>query len=213
MIPLLPLLAAVALSASSAGLTFDPANLDVQTLRSLAERGAVVIVDNDAAGKLKLVTAGIVVDAPPQAVFDTAMDYEHYTEFMPQVEKCKVTAAAPDHKDVDLTIKIHFSLFSTSVKYQERVTWNAPQSIDVLFNGGDLKTGGGSWRMVPLDGGKRTLAFYSTMSDLRSTSMITRQLLKDQPSMESAIQASTTSMVVGAVKKRTEAVAATQAAR
>lgn len=206
------MLAAVAISGSATDLAFNPENLDTKTLRTLAERGTSVIVDSDATGALKLVTASIVVNAPPQAVFDTAMDFAHFPEFMPQVESAKVDADAPDHKNVQLGLKFKFSVISTSMKYTERVTWTAPERITFQFVEGDLTKGGGSYRMLPLDGGTKTLLFYSTISDLRSTGFLTRTLIKEQPPMEAAIQVSTASVVAEAIKKRAEATKPTTAA-
>lgn len=202
---LLTVLAAVAINTSAGGLAFDPEGLDLKTLRTVAERGTAVIVDADGKGALKLVTAGIVIDATPQAVYDVATDFAHYPEFMPQVQTSKVVDTKPDHTDVDIGLKFHFSVISTSVAYTQRVTTSPPDKVDFKFVGGELKVGGGSWRLVPLDGGKKTLAFYSTISDLRAMGYFTRTLLKEQPSMETAIQVSTASLVAGAVKKRAEA--------
>ncbi|HVO30906.1 MAG TPA: SRPBCC family protein [bacterium] len=206
------MLAAVAISGSATDLTFNPENLDTKTLRTLAERGTSIIVDSDATGALKLVTAGIVVNAPPQAVFDTAMDFSHFPEFMPQVESAKVDIDAADHKNVQLGLKFKFSVISTSMKYTERVTWSAPERITFQFIEGDLTKGGGSYRMLPIDGGSRTLLFYSTISDLRSTGFLTRTLIKEQPPMEAAIQVSTASVVAQAIKKRAESKTSTTAA-
>lgn len=206
------MLAAVAISGSANSLTFNPESLDTRTLRTLAERGTSIIVDTDASGALKLVTAGIVVNAPPQTVFDTAMDFAHFPEFMPQVESAKVESETADHKNVQLGLKFKFSVISTSMKYTERVTWNAPESITFQFVEGDLTRGGGSYRMLPIDGGAHTLLFYSTISDLRSTGFLTRTLIKEQPPMEAAIQVSTASVVAQAIKKRAEATITTTAA-
>lgn len=201
---MIALIAAVAITSSAADLAFKPEHLDMQTLRSVAERGSVVLIDTDPKGALELVTAGVVIDAPPEKVFQVATDFDHFPEFMPQVSSAKVVNDAPDHKNVQIGLKFKFGVISTSMKYTERVTWKEPESMTFQFIEGDLTKGGGSWRFVALDGGSKTLAFYSTISDLRSTGFLTRTLIKEQPSMETAIQVSTVSVVTEAVKKRVE---------
>ncbi len=197
--------ALLAATPSSTPLVFDPEGLDIATLRKVAEHGTAVVVDSDKSG-LKLVTAGIVIDAPPQTVYDVASDYDHYKDFMPQVETAKVTATQADgSKDVEFQLKFKFSVITSSVKYTARHTYDPPKRISFEHVSGDIKSGGGSYSMVPLDGGEKTLLFYSTMSDLRSMGFLTRTLLKEQPSMEPAIHVSTASLVAGAVKARAEA--------
>lgn len=201
-------LLATALLASTTAATprvFDPEGLDIATLREVAERGTAVIVDSDRTG-LQLVTAGIVVDAPPQTVFDVAADYDHFKDFMPQVESAKVVGTTPDGaKDVEIALKFKFSVITSSVTYVARHKAEPPKRITYEYVGGDMKSGGGSYSFVPLDGGAKTLLFYSTISDLRSMGFLTRTLLKEQPSMEPAILVSTASLVASAVKARAEA--------
>src|SRR5688500_15646959 len=140
---------------------FDPEGLDIVTLRKLAERGTAVIVDSDKSG-LQLVTAGIVVDATPQEVYDAATDYDHFKEFMPQVESAKVIATKESgEKDVEFQLKFKFSVITSSVKYTARHTFDPPKRVSFEHIAGEIKSGGGSYSFVPLDGGEKTLMFYS----------------------------------------------------
>ncbi len=183
---------------------FDPAGLDPATLRALAERGSVVVVDSDAKGKVSLVTAGIVVDAPPAQVHKLVSDFAGHKAFVPQVDEAKVIATEADHQDVEMTLKFKFSVITTSCRYTIRYKTGSADTIPFEIVDGDLKGGSGSYAFLPLEGGAKTLLFYSTIYDLRKMGFLTRKLLKDQPSMESAILASSATVVAAAVKKRAE---------
>lgn len=215
-----PLFAAVILAASAPPAAkdryevraFDPAGLDVATLKTLAERGTIIVVDADAKGKTELVTAGTIVDATPDTVYEVVTDYAHFAEFMPQVEGCSVVATREDGtRDVEFALRFKFSVITQRIRYTARFHTYVPgERVAFEFVGGDLKDGGGSYVMVPWEEGAKTLLFYSTVSDLKAMGFLTRTLLKEQPQMEPAIHASTASVVSAAVKKRAEALQATR---
>lgn len=185
---------------------FDPAGLDVATLKALADRGGLVVVDNDEKGKPELVTAGTIVDATPETVYSVITDYDHFHEFMPQVESCKIVKQRDDGtRDVEFDIKVKVSVVTQRMKYTARFHKYVPnEKVAFEFISGDIKDGGGSYVLVPYDDGRKTLMFYSTVSDIKSAGYFTRKLVEDQPSMEGAMLVSTAQVVSGAVKKRAE---------
>ena len=185
---------------------FDPAGLDVNTLTTLANRGSIVIVDTNEKGKPKLVTAGTVVDAPPSVVYSVLTDYASFKDFMPQVEECTPGKVREDGmRDVKFKLKFKFSIVSQNIEYKARFEYTENEKIVFEYVDGDIKDGGGSYVLVPHEGGKKTLMFYSVISDLNSMGYFTRKLLSEQPQMEPAMHVSTASVVSTAVKKRAEA--------
>lgn len=183
---------------------FDPSGFDEKTLRAIAERGSIVMIDYDSKGALQLVTAGIVVDAPPADVYAIVSDFDHMKEFMPQVEESKIVKTKGDLRDVDFELKFKFSVITSTMKYTARFDLSKPDKITFDYVAGDLKSGGGAYVFLPLENGTKTLLFYSTISDLRSMGFLTRALLKEQPAMEPAIHVSSASVVVKAIQKRVE---------
>lgn len=192
---------------------FDAAGLDTATLKTLAERGSIVVVDNDAKGKPELVTAGTIVDATPETVYGVITDYANFADFMPQVEECKVVKERDGGgKDVEFKLKFKVSVMTQRIQYTARFHTYVPnEKVAFEYVKGDIKDGGGSYVLLPYEGGKKTLLFYSTVSDLSSTGYFTRKLIQDQPSMEGAMHVSTAQVVSGAVKKRAEKIEAKKA--
>lgn len=182
----------------------DEPGIDKNTLAQLMSGGELLIVRENAAGKLQLITSGILIDKPPATVYDVITDYEHYTEFMPSTDECTVVADNGNVKDIRFKITFKF-VVSLSVEYtlrtwfkpNEEVTWN------LLASEGDKITKTfGSWRLIPIAGGTKTAAFYSVYSDISNVFWGLRQLMKKIPSMDVALNASTCVLVLKATKNR-----------
>ena len=186
---------------------FDPSGLDLASLKTLADRGTLVMVDDDDHGKPELVTALTVVETPPEAVYDVITNYKKFTKFMPQLQRIEVLEERDDGtRDVQFELKFKFSIVSQKVKYTARFhTYEPNRKVGFEFIEGDLKDGGGSYLLLPWNEGKETLMFYSTVSKVDDMGYVMRTLLKEQPHMEAAIHASTAEVVSSAVKKRAEA--------
>ena len=166
----------------------------------------MLIVRDTAAGRLESVTGGIVVDRPPQAVYDTLVDYPNYPKFMPNVAECNIVADRGDEKDVHYKVKIKVGI-SFEIEYTLRKRYRAPEEISwtlLSSKGNKLKKSDGFWRLMPLDGGKRTAAFYSTKFDIADVVWGFERILKREPSMEVAINAGTGILIIKAIKCRSE---------
>ena len=192
---------------------FDPTGLDAATIQSMADRGTFLVVDENDKGRPELVTAGVVIDATPETVYGVITDYAHFTEFMPQLEECKVVKEREDGtRDVEFSLKFKVSVMTQRIHYTARFHTYVPnEKVAFEFIKGDLKDGGGSYLLVPYENGKKTMLFYSTISDAKETGYFTRKLIEDQPQMEGALMVSTASVVSGAVKKRAEKMEAKKA--
>jgi ribosome-associated toxin RatA of RatAB toxin-antitoxin module len=183
---------------------FDASKVDGPTLERLAGTGQIVVVEEGPNGRLTLVTAGQKVNVPPEKVWALVTDYANYHKWMPQVDKVIASNRKGNTVDVFFDLDFQFSVISKEVTYSMRHIENPMTSIRWFLTEGDFSSSRGSWHLVPTDGGKATLIFYSTYTDLMSMGWIVASLLEEQPSMEMAIQASTAVMVVKAVKEAVE---------
>ncbi len=177
------------------------------TLKRLLEQGILLEVKEDERGKLELITGGILVDSPPEDVYALITDYDSYTEFMPSLAKCEVVHRSRDGRTLHVryVLKLKFAAISTSVKYTVKLSLD-PDGYEVRWDliKGDMKETRGGWKLVPLDGGKRTALFYSVYSDIGSINWITKKLVDATPGIEVAINSSTCELVLKAVKARME---------
>ena len=113
------------------------------------------------------------VDAPPERVYDVLTDFEHYAEFMPYLEDSKVIRRTQDvvvtwaimnapmvsRRDWVVQVKL-------DPEHKTGTSWTVskegPGASDRAVR---LTVNEGSWKLEPLDGGKRTRATYYLFTD------------------------------------------------
>ena len=165
------------------------------------------MVRENSAGKLQLVTGGILINRPAATVWKTVTDYNNYAKFMPSTAECQIVNDNGNQKDVRYKIKFKFVIFSFTVNYvlrtyfrpMEEITWNLLSCED-----NKIRTTYGSWRFIPINGGTQTAAFYSVYSDITGVVPGLGSLIRKDPTMETAINASTVLLVLKAVRNRSE---------
>ena len=178
--------------------------LDVQTLEKLVSKGELVITEEDSSGNLQNVTAGIRIDAPLSEVWQIITDYNRYHEFMPQTKKVRILKQSGEVAEVEYNLKLAVSVVGIGIDYILRHTHQKPDRITFELVKGDLAEVRGGWELIPTAGGEKTLAFYSVYTDLKSLGRVASFALKQEPSMELAINVSSAVLIVKAMKERTE---------
>jgi len=186
----------------------DEPGIDNATLARLIADGQIMIVRENPNGRLKNITSGILINRPLQTVYDTVADYGNYTKFMPSTDECEVVADNGNVKDVRYKINFKFLIFKFSAVYTLRTYFSkAPNEITWKLLSSEknkIKQSVGSWRLIPVNGGKQTAAFYSLYSDISNVVPGLSSFINREPSMEVAINASTCLLVLKAVKHRSE---------
>jgi ribosome-associated toxin RatA of RatAB toxin-antitoxin module len=99
----------------------------------------------------------IVVNAPPDKVFDTIINYDRYPEWLPEVKKIRTSerkgSEVKVHYEVDFKIKtIRYTILAREERPQ-RMTWS-------FVEGEVMKDNKGSWVLEPAGEG-RTKVTYS----------------------------------------------------
>ena len=103
----------------------------------------------------------IVIDAPPEKIWDVILDYDHYAEFYPNVHKAEITKKEGNHIYVYFVLnalgvlKIKYNIDHTFHKDENRLTWKMDQSKK-----NDFKESIGFWQIWPRKDGK-SLVCYS----------------------------------------------------
>lgn len=101
-------------------------------------------------------TRSIVIDAPPERVFDVIADYERYPEFLSEVKAIRVSDRDGNqvdiHYEVDVVKRIHYTL---------RMVEERPRALRWTFVKGEvMKDNHGSWTLEATAEG-RTRATYT----------------------------------------------------
>jgi len=101
-------------------------------------------------------TRSVVIDVPPDRVFDVIVDYDHYAEFLSEVKEARSADRKGNEVDVhygiDLVKRIHYTLHMVE---------DRPRSVRWTFVRGEvMRDNRGSWTLEATPDGK-TRATYS----------------------------------------------------
>lgn len=98
----------------------------------------------------------IVINAPPEKLFDIITQYEKYPEFLSEVKKIRVL----ERKENTVKVQYEVDVIKT-IRYTILVTEERPKRMSWTFVEGEvMKDNKGSWVLEP-DGEGRTKATYT----------------------------------------------------
>ncbi|EPX57118.1 cyclase/dehydrase [Cystobacter fuscus DSM 2262] len=98
----------------------------------------------------------IVINAPPEKLFDVITQYEKYPEFLSEVKKIRVL----ERKENTVKVQYEVDVIKT-IRYTILVTEERPKRMSWTFVEGEvMKDNKGSWVLEP-DGEGRTKATYT----------------------------------------------------
>ena len=101
-------------------------------------------------------TRSIVIDVPPEKLFDVIVDYDRYPEFLPEVKEAHSKDRKGNAVDVDYVADVVKRIRYTLHHVEER-----PRAVRWTFVKGELmRDNHGSWTLEPTPDGK-TRATYT----------------------------------------------------
>jgi hypothetical protein len=173
-----------------------------EVLKALLDVGEVIIIDNDPGKVPWLASAGIIMDAPIEKAYEAVTDFNSYPEFMPQTEEARVKEVAPDLYDVefDIVVRIvYIPVKGLSAIYHYN---QPPHRTDWAGKDPEFALNYGYWQLASIDGGKRTMGFYTIYSKINQG--LAKELLDLDPALEMMAAMSAATLVVRAMKDRAE---------
>ena len=183
MVRLLVLLAALSLAAHADDPLWEQQDFDCKRpdgcdAQQCCQYGFAVFTRERPGDDIKEVKAVGQIDAPPEKVFGIVSDYEHQVGNMPYVADQAVLSRTGSEvvvwavADFPLVSKRDWVVKSKLEKnlpggvyrlsWQPAVVANVPPPEQGVVR---LQVNTGSWKLEPLDGGKRTLATYQLLTD------------------------------------------------
>jgi ribosome-associated toxin RatA of RatAB toxin-antitoxin module len=178
-----------------------------ENVSRMLERGNLIIVHKKPSPELPLfVSAGTLINAPVEKVWNVITDFEKYPEFVPQVDEVKTKKIG--EKEIAVTYNLSFRFTVIKIKVQYTVLMRLSPPTDIWWSlkkdeKNDLEEAMGRWELIPV-GKNKTAAFYTIYSHLQSMGRLMRFFLKQEPHLETTIPVSTGSLMVDAMKKRVE---------
>jgi coenzyme Q-binding protein COQ10 len=101
-------------------------------------------------------TRSIIINAPPERVFDVVADYEKYPEFLSEVKSIRTSNRKGNQVDIHYEVDV-----MKRIRYTLRMTEDRPRGLSWTFVEGEvMKDNKGGWVLEPTEDGK-TKATYS----------------------------------------------------
>ena len=117
----------------------------------------VIDVQFDDNGRFRRAKTTLAVDAPPEVVWATLLDFKRYPSFMPRVDE-----ATPHQRRGKLEVDFELDTPLMTTEYTSRYEVKPDRFIvDIRVIDGDNEGSRFRYQLVPLDGGKRTRLSYS----------------------------------------------------
>ncbi|PHY19454.1 SRPBCC family protein [Caulobacter sp. BP25] len=105
-----------------------------------------------------VVRARTEIAASPEVVYRTLLDCDRAARIMPGVRRCKVVSSGVEGEIREHVVR--FSVFLPPLRSTSRVTLEPNRQIRFTCIKGDIRACDGTWRLTPIDGGRRTQVAY-----------------------------------------------------
>jgi ribosome-associated toxin RatA of RatAB toxin-antitoxin module len=182
--------------------TAMPPGANSGTVTRLLTRGEMVLMNDRPVGIPWMTTAVIMVDAPAALVFNTAVDVEHLNTYVPMAGQCHQEPVPNFPNLYRVTLRMQLLFNWLTIDYGTYDYRRPPDRSDWCHRVGKFEVDSGSWEMVPADGDKRTMAFYSVFARPRMSAV--QSLYRQEPALELMSNVATGTMLARALKTEAE---------
>jgi uncharacterized protein YndB with AHSA1/START domain len=149
--------------------------LDHATLKRISEQGGGIIRETPE-GKVIDGISYVFIDAPPERVWEVAVDFDHFEEVFPN-SKCEVISRTENEVIVNQrTQSISILIFSFGYDMHAKYNLDPPYHLDYIATEGVYAGSHGDLTLVPLEGGKKTLLFGTAGVDLDNDESLTSRI-------------------------------------
>jgi uncharacterized membrane protein len=128
-------------------------------------RGIVIRANLDAGQRRGTVRAAVMIEAPPDVVFQLMSRCEDAIQYVPHLRLCRVRDRAPDDSWQLVEHEIDFGWYSPRIKYVFRADLVPSRSIAFRQVSGDFKANEGIYEFEASESGERTLLRYRAYID------------------------------------------------
>jgi uncharacterized protein YndB with AHSA1/START domain len=111
------------------------------------------------------IEAAIRIEAPPEAIWQVLVDYEHASSFVPGLKRCHRIDGAPDGTWALIEHEVKYSWLMPTIHTVFRAEYHRPWRIDFQRVSGDLKEENGVWLLKPTADGTGTIVEYEVFID------------------------------------------------
>jgi ribosome-associated toxin RatA of RatAB toxin-antitoxin module len=186
------------------GLFATSARAADDSMRPYLDRGPLVLVEQDGAGKFAQSTAIVLVDAPVEKVWETMIGFEKYKEFMPKVTTSEVLRKADAEADVRFVIDVPGPDEDYTVRY---AIDEKKHELKGTWLKGDLKGSRWNIRAEATADGKTLLSHAAAVKNFSS---FAQSIEDEQQTITIGVNVSSVLAAAKGIKRRAEGHVAAQ---
>ena len=183
----------------------DLVKAPVETLMVLSSRGPVVLVEDPGTsetgpGETPLVSSWAIFDAPPERVFSEITDYSRQSEYLPTLDSIKWISRDKTSGVTERKQSIQLPVFSARMKCQFSEELVSNRKVSWTYLSGEPFVSSGSWELIPLAEGKKTLGFYRNRFSFNSLGVMLDVIMKAIPDAPVAVKAVVSTTAIRAMR-------------
>lgn len=178
---------------------------DFSALKNYLSLGEIIVVENEKKNGREFVQAIVLVNAPPQRVYEVITDFEKYPDVFSDVKRVEIVERTPESVTARFHLKSDLAIIPVKISYiiryylkENEVTWD--------FIEGDLAYSEGFWRLYPLEG--KTVVIYRLSFDIKPPNFFVKAVYefvtKNRPILGTAALTSAVLVTIRAIKLRAE---------
>ncbi|MFI5305683.1 MAG: SRPBCC family protein [Nitrospiria bacterium] len=105
-------------------------------------------------------SAQIEIPAPRGTIWEVLTDYDHWIDFLPQLESSQIIRRIDERIIVELVSREHFWFFFKRIEVTLRVLERSMEEISFFKTGGNMEVFSGRWILNETERGKSTRLTY-----------------------------------------------------
>jgi ribosome-associated toxin RatA of RatAB toxin-antitoxin module len=167
-------------------------------LTPMLQKGPLALVEQTKDGKFQQATAVVLVNAPPDKVWEVVLAQDKFKEYMPKVLESDLTGSNAKGFDIRVVLEVPGPDTDYTIHYARD---DEKHVLKGTWKKGDLKDSRWEWRMEPTSEGK-TLLFHQLT--VKNFSSILSSLEDDQQTITVGVNVASAIAATKAVKSRVE---------
>jgi ribosome-associated toxin RatA of RatAB toxin-antitoxin module len=177
---------------------------DPDAIKELLEIGQVIIIDRHTEGVPWLTSAGVLIDAPADKAYQAVTDFDSFPEYVPQTEGSEIKKIGPDLYDVEFDVVVRIVYIPIKADFSLYQYNRPPYRTDWASKTPETAENYGYWELTPVDGGARTIGFYTIYTKAKQGFI--NRIFSLEPQLEMLACMSTGMLVTRATRDRVESI-------
>lgn len=173
-------------------LTHPPTTISAPVKKGLKEFKDVIFV-----------TSAMTINKPATEVRNIVLDYPKYKDFVPHTERSEVLKSKNGISLIETLVRIDTPIFDIKETIKLQYTLEDDGDITILMRKGVVDASLSRWEFIEISP-KKTLAVYTSWTDLGSANFIVKTILKSDPDLKRAAPIALGAVVIEEFKKRAE---------